>query len=162
MSLKLALILSSMIPGDCEPINYLWSDRLFRPNPPQNPWPACLQDCEHPYLRDSKRACKSWSYERRCAPKVPERFECHSQPPPTSSNPTPSTIVDLGQIGPCKTSVFWRLSRREMQAPHDAMHRAILELLVTVTFVGLMRGAAGILVCSFTVNLVLCARGIEV
>jgi hypothetical protein len=30
-----------------------------------------------------------------------------------SSNPTPSTGVDRGQTGPCKTSVFWRLARLE-------------------------------------------------
>lgn len=37
----------------------LWSDRLSWPNHPLNPWPVCLQDCEHPCLCDSKRACKS-------------------------------------------------------------------------------------------------------
>ncbi|MFY7699732.1 MAG: hypothetical protein ACOVQH_05620, partial [Burkholderiaceae bacterium] len=30
-----------------------------------------------------------------------------------SSNPTASTIVDRGQIGPCKTPMFWRLARLE-------------------------------------------------
>ena len=33
--------------------------KLFRPNHPQYPWPARLQDCEPPYRRDSKRMCKS-------------------------------------------------------------------------------------------------------
>jgi hypothetical protein len=30
-----------------------------------------------------------------------------------SSNPTPSTGVDRGQTGHCKTSVFWQLARLE-------------------------------------------------
>jgi hypothetical protein len=51
---------------------------LVRPNHPQNPWLARLQDCERPSLHDSKRACKSWSFERRCAPKGSKRFEHHS------------------------------------------------------------------------------------
>jgi hypothetical protein len=53
-----------MISIACERNKNLWSDRLFRPNLPENPELTRLPDYERPYLRDSKRACKSWLYEQ--------------------------------------------------------------------------------------------------